>query len=88
MFDPFADRAHSLSGPATDILPVTPNDGVDLARVALALYAEVAGTISFVTAAGQTRSVAVAANSILPVGARRVRSTGTTATGIHALVIG
>jgi subtilisin family serine protease len=87
MSNPFADRTPSLSGPATDILPVTPNDGVDLAHVALALYVETAGTVSLVTVAGGTRSVGVASNSILPVGVRRVRATGTTATGIHALVL-
>lgn len=87
MTNPFRNRALSLSGPATDILPVTPSDSLDLAQVALALYVESAGAISFVTAAGQTRTVQVASNSILPVGAARVRATGTTATGIHALVI-
>ncbi len=87
MTNPFENRAHSLSGPATDIQPVTPNDGVNLPFFALALYIEVAGAVSFVSIAGQTRTVNVAANSILPVGAMRVRATGTTATGIHALVI-
>ena len=37
---------------------------------------------------GQTRTLSVADFSILPLGARRVRATGTTAAGIHALVIG
>ncbi len=84
--NPFANRAGSLSGPATDALPVTPNDATDLPHVALGLYVETGGTISMVTVAGQTRIVAVADFSILPVGVRRVRSTGTTATGLHALV--
>ncbi|WP_323004899.1 spike base protein, RCAP_Rcc01079 family [Pseudorhodobacter sp.] len=88
MTNPFENRARSLSGPATDILPVIPNDSVNLGQVALALYVELAGAISFITVAGQTRTVQVAGNSILPVGALRVRATGTTATGIHALVIG
>jgi hypothetical protein len=34
------------------------------------------------------RTVSVAANMLLPVGVRRIRATGTTAAGIHALVIG
>jgi hypothetical protein len=85
--NPFASRALSLSGPATDIVPVTPNDSADLADVAVALYAEVGGTISFVTARGGARSVALADYALLPVGVARVMATGTTATGIHALVI-
>ena len=87
MSNPFASRAMSLSGPATDIHPVTPHDSVDFSHVALALYTETGGTISFVTVAGQTRVVEVADLSILPVGARRVNATGTNATGIHALVL-
>jgi hypothetical protein len=85
--NPFANRALSLSGPATDIIPVTPDDGVDLAIVASALYVETGGAISVVTARGQQRLVEVADFAVLPVGVARVRATGTTATGIHALVV-
>lgn len=88
MTNPFQSRSPDLGGPATDILPVTPGDAVDLPHVALALYIERGGSISFVTERGQTRVVAVADHAILPVAARRVNATGTTATGIHALVIG
>ena len=87
MSNPFANRVPSLSGPATDIVPVAPNDTNDLPETAIALYAEVGGTVAFVTAKGIQRSVVVAANSILPVGAQKVLATGTTATGIHAMVI-
>lgn len=87
MSNPFADRALSLSGPATDLFPVTPDDASDLSEIAVALYVETAGTVSIVTAKGLSRSLSVAANSILPVGVRRVHATGTSATGIHALVI-
>ncbi|SMH54613.1 hypothetical protein [Maritimibacter sp. HL-12] len=85
--NPFANRAPSLSGPATDALPVTPEDSADLPYVALGLYVETGGEISLVTVAGETRSIVVADFSILPVGVRQVRATGTTATGIHALVL-
>lgn len=87
MSNPFADRTPSLSGPATDILAVTPDDLTDFAEVAIALYVETGGTLSFISARGNARSVTVADNQILPVGARRVNATGTTATGIHAMVI-
>lgn len=87
MTNPFENRAHSLSGPATDLLPVVPNDGANLPEVAVALYVETGGTLSLVTARGIARSVTVADRSILPVGVRKVNATGTSATGIHAMVI-
>ncbi|MGH1330182.1 MAG: spike base protein, RCAP_Rcc01079 family [Paracoccaceae bacterium] len=87
MNDPFKNRAPSLSGPATDIQPVTPADGVPFGDVALALYVETGGAVAFVTAAGQARIVQVADFSILPVGVREVSATGTTASGIHAMVL-
>lgn len=87
MIDPFADRAPSTSGPAADILPVTPSDAADLPQVAAALYVETGGALSFVAASGEIRTVIVGDLTLLPVRARRVRATGTTAGGIHALVI-
>lgn len=87
MSNPFAGRAPSLAGPAYDIMPVTPSDATVLANTAIGLYVEAAGTLVFETAKGEVRTVAVGALSILPVGARRVLATGTTASGIHALVL-
>jgi len=86
--NPFTNRAASLTGPARDALPVTPSDTTDLMRVALGLYIETGGAICIDTVAGETRTLAVADFSILPVGVRRVRATGTSAAGIHALVLG
>ena len=85
--NPFKDRALSLSGPVTDALPVNPDDINDLPHVAVGLYAETGGTLSIITVVGETRTIAVADFSILPIGVRRVRATGTTAIGIHALVL-
>ena len=85
--NPFENRSLALSGPATDAMPVVPDDVSDLPDVAVGLYVETAGTISIVTVTGQTRIIAVADFSILPIGVRRVNATGTTATGLHALVI-
>ena len=87
MTNPFQFRSPDLGGPATDILPVTPSDTLDLPHVALALYVEHGGMLSFVTETSQTRSVEVTDFIILPVATRRINATGTTATGIHALVI-
>ncbi|MGJ8582762.1 MAG: spike base protein, RCAP_Rcc01079 family [Marinosulfonomonas sp.] len=87
MTNPFENRTSSLAGPATDILPVSPDDVTELPDVAIALYIETGGTLSLLTARGGQRSVSVADHSILPVGTRRVNASGTTATGIHAMVI-
>jgi hypothetical protein len=85
--DIFKSHALTAAGPATDIVPVVPDDAADLAAVASALYVETGGALSIVTARGQTRAVTVGDLSILPVGVRRVRASGTTASGIHALVV-
>lgn len=85
--NPFAHRARSIHGPATDAFPVTPDDATDLPIVAITLYVETGGTLVIDTVAGETRTLTVADFSILPLGVRRVRATGTTATGIHALVL-
>ncbi|MCW8842934.1 MAG: hypothetical protein OQK00_05915 [Rhodobacteraceae bacterium] len=85
--NPFADRARSISGPATDALPVTPDDTNDLPMVAIALYVESGGAVVVDTVTGETRTIVVADFSILPLGIRRVRTTGTTASGLHALVL-
>ncbi|KAJ54597.1 hypothetical protein ACMU_17990 [Actibacterium mucosum KCTC 23349] len=87
MINPFEGRAAPLSGPARDLLPITPDDNTDLSTVAVALFVETGGTVSFVTVAGETRSVSIGDFSILPVGVMRVLSTGTTASGLHGFLI-
>jgi hypothetical protein len=87
MSNPFSGRSLSLNGPATDLVPVLPSDTVDLPDVGLALYVETGGVVSMVTVAGQSRVVTVADFSILPVGVARINATGTTANGLHALVL-
>lgn len=85
--NPFENRSLPLSGPATDVLPVTPDDAADLPLVAIGLYVETGGTLRIDTAAGQTRVLSVPDFTFLPVGVRRVRAGGTSAQGIHALVL-
>ncbi len=87
MTNPFANRVPPLSGPATDIVPVTPDDAIEMDDVALALYVETGGSLSFITLHGETRVVQVTDHMILPVACRRVNVTGTTATGLHAMVM-
>ena len=87
MNNPFARRASSLQGPAADLQPVTPDDSADLPKVAIGLYVEAGGTLAIVTIAGEQRVVEVPDFTILPVGVQRVAASGTTASGIHALVL-
>jgi hypothetical protein len=87
MANPFKNRAASLHGPVTDIQPVVPNDAGDLPEIAVALYIEMGGTLSITTVSGQSRTLEVTDFSLLPVGVSRVRATGTTASGIHAMVL-
>lgn len=86
MTNPFKNRAPQLSGPAQDVLPVTPSDVTDLPTVAIALYVETGGSVTITTVMGETRSLKLADFSILPVGVSRVHATGTDASGIHAMV--
>lgn len=87
MSNPFEARALPLGGPASDIRPITPDDGTDMPDVAAALYVETGGTVVLITAAGAERSVSLPDFTLLPVGVRRVKATGTTASGLHALVL-
>lgn len=87
MHNPFTGRTVPLSGPAADFLPVTPSDNTDLSTVAIGLYIETGGALSVVTLAGTTRTINVPNNYTLPLAVKRVRATGTTATGIHAGIL-
>lgn len=77
------DRAWS---PARKLRAVTPNDSTDLAAgPCKALLIGGAGTISVIAVDDSSEVSLTVAAGILPVRAKRVRSTGTTATGIVAL---
>ncbi|CUH43017.1 spike base protein, RCAP_Rcc01079 family [Ruegeria atlantica] len=73
--------------PARDIVRVIASDNFDLADVVIGLYVETGGTVVLTTVQGETRTVEVSGFSILPVGATRVHATGTTASGIDAMVL-
>ncbi|WP_066706945.1 spike base protein, RCAP_Rcc01079 family [Celeribacter ethanolicus] len=87
MSNPFAGRFLGASGPAFDLVPVVSSDAVEFESVAVALYIETGGDLSFVSALGRARTVKVGDLSILPVGVKQVMATGTTASGIHAFVV-
>ena len=77
-FDP--NGVQVPSGPVLDLVPVTPNDGADVVANRC-VYIAVGGDLSFVTLAGVTRTVTLAAGWH-PLVVARIRATGTTATGI------
>lgn len=70
----------------TDLVPITPNDDTDLDLFARAIRVGGAGTLRITTLRGNVRNTSVAAGELLLVGARRVHETGTTATGLEAIL--
>lgn len=73
-----------IFGPATRATPVVPNDGQDLGHICSALYVGTIGDVRLVTFGFETVTF-VAASGIIPIRARRVLASGTTASGILAL---
>lgn len=87
MADQWAGRGNSIDSPADNAEAVTPSDSVDIATTSRALFIGGGGDVSIDTVGGQESVVfaGLAGGSILPVRAKRVNATGTTATGIVAL---
>lgn len=73
------------SQPAIDASLVTPSDTEDLSATARALYIGTTGNVRLTTVSGRVVTFATVPVGILPVGAQRVWSTGTTASNIVAL---
>jgi len=87
MADKFENYADKPDFAARSVVAVTPNDSTDLTDVAKALYVGGAGNISLIAAddSAAVTVTGVTAGSILPIRAKRVRATSTTATNILAL---
>ncbi len=86
MPDPFQYVADAPSAPATRVQAVTPHDTTPLTDIPKALYVGTGGTIVLQGTSGDAASFAnVADGSVLPVRARFVRASGTTASNIVAL---
>jgi len=84
--DKFSDYPTSLTAPARDGAAVVPSDTVDLAVLPRAIYVGQTGNLSLRLAGGQTVAFQnVQAGSFLPIRAKGVNVTGTTATGLVAL---
>jgi len=86
MSDAFAHHAASLTSPPARLSAVTPSDSQDLPLATRGLMVAAAGDVSVVTVAGD--------EAVLPglqpgvqyaVRCRRIKATGTTATGILAM---
>ena len=86
MSNPFEGKRGHLNGSVIDMLPVTPSNSTDLSSVGIGLYITGAGDVTFHNVDGVSRTVAVPDNFYLICSVKRVLSTGTTATGIHALI--
>lgn len=86
----FAGNVIEETGLVYDMVSVTPNDSTDnvgTGNVALGLYIEAGGTVVFLNKDGNERTVNVPDYFTLTCSVKRVKATGTTATGIHALVV-
>lgn len=88
MSDRFASNADAPFAPSRSLAAITPSDGADLPVFAKAIYVGGAGNIVLraIDDAGNTTLTGVTAGTIIPVRARRVLATGTTATGLVALL--
>lgn len=85
MADKFDSNSDTLFAPARKLVAVTPSDTTDLTDLPKALWIGAPGNISLI-AADDSAPVTVAVEvGVLPIRAKRVRETGTTATGIVAL---
>jgi hypothetical protein len=87
MNDRFSGYAGSLDDPASLCRNIDPSDSAALPEVSRAIYIGVAGSVRLIDVSGNTALFeGLVGGSILPVRARQVLSTGTTAAGLVALI--
>lgn len=87
MQDKYDTHASGLESPATDAFAITPSDTQDLPQLTRALYVGGGGAAVVVLKSGAEVAFAnLAAGSVLPARLRRVKATGTTATGLVAMI--
>jgi hypothetical protein len=85
--DKQAQRGDTTDFPAKSLRAVTPHNTNELEYVAKALFIGTGGTLSLIAQEDTAAvSLTVVAGQIVPVRAKIVRATGTTATGIVALI--
>jgi hypothetical protein len=85
--DKQAQRGDTTDFPAKSLRAVTPHDTNELEYVAKALFIGTGGTLSLIAQEDTAAvSLTVVASQIVPVRAKIVLDTGTTASGIVALI--
>lgn len=83
MADAFVQHPSGLESPASYAAAITPSDSTDLPNTPRALYCTVAGTVRVtMRGGGAAVDLPMLVGVPLPVRAKRVHATGTTATGI------
>ena len=82
MPDNFKRLASGLESPPSHAYSVVPSDGADLAMATRALNVTTSGNVRLTTVGGGIVTLYVVAGIAFPIRARRIWSTGTTATGI------
>lgn len=78
-------RTRRPSDPPITILAVMPDDATDLPFLSTALSVATPGQVRVSTPDGTVSDISLVPGQAFPIRARRVWSTGTTATGIRAL---
>lgn len=79
----------TVSYSATDLVPITPNDNNDLANLGRAIRCRPDGTsgnLRLVTISGNLRDTFISAGEQIDIQFTRVHQTGTTATGLEAMI--
>lgn len=77
----------SAGNVARDFSAITPSNSTDLTGTCIGLYVTVAGDVVYLNANGVERTVTVPNNFKLDCIIKRVKATGTTATGIYGYFI-
>lgn len=77
--------AVAASAPADNFATITPSDSAALATIPKALFIGAGGTLTVRGGDGVQATFAVVAGQIIPIRARVIMATGTTATGIVAI---
>lgn len=86
MADPFLNTTAGLDSPAINGAAITPHADNDLAITTRAIYVGGAGNLAVIMAGGTTLTfVGLAAGTLLPIRAKRVLVSGTTATSLIGL---
>lgn len=85
MGDDFSKHNKGLTSPADKATAITPNDSTDLTNVPRGIYVGGAGNIVATLNGVDVTFNGAQAGTILPIRPSRIKSTGTTATGLVAL---